>query len=62
MLGYENNRNAVIDGLRNAKSSVSSVYDANMPKVVSKIDWLEKGSLRCTRKARKIQPNCRNYK
>ena len=42
ILGYENNRNAIIDSLRNAKSSVSSVYDANMPKVVSKIDWLEK--------------------
>jgi two-component system, OmpR family, sensor histidine kinase VicK len=49
ILGYENNRNAIIDSLRNAKRSVSSVYDANMPKVASKIDWLEKEIL-ATRK------------
>jgi hypothetical protein len=42
ILGYENNRKAIIDFYRNAKHFVNWVTDENHPKVESQIDWLEK--------------------
>jgi hypothetical protein len=42
ILGYENNRNAVIGFFRNAKSSANWVTDAILPTVGSNIDWLWK--------------------
>ena len=42
ILGYENNRNAIIDFFRNAKSSANWVTDAILPTVGSNIDWLWK--------------------
>ena len=41
ILGYENNRKAIIDFYRNAKHFVNWVTDENHPKVESQIDWLE---------------------
>jgi len=42
ILGYENNRNAIIGFFRNAKSSANWVTDAIQPTVGSNIDWLWK--------------------
>jgi hypothetical protein len=42
ILGYENNRNAIIGFFRNAKSSANWVTDAILPTVGSNIDWLWK--------------------
>jgi hypothetical protein len=42
ILGYENNRNAIISFYRNAKTMVSGVTDEVQEPVSSKIDWLLK--------------------
>lgn len=42
ILGYENNRKAIIDFLRNARTMINWVTDAIQPTVSSKIEWLEK--------------------
>jgi hypothetical protein len=41
ILGYENNRKAIIDFLRNARSTINWVTDAIQPTISSNIDWLE---------------------
>jgi hypothetical protein len=42
ILGYENNRKAIIDFLRKARTTINWVTDAIQPTVSSKIEWLEK--------------------
>jgi len=40
ILGWENNRKAIIDFFRNAENMLNFVTDAMMPPVTSKLDWL----------------------
>jgi hypothetical protein len=42
ILGYENNRNAIINFYRNAKSMVNMVTDASHPRIAEELDWMPK--------------------